>query len=600
MSKNQITTFLWAGLILFGALPLVAQEIKGDPLAPVKTDSPRDTMRSFMEAMNAYRQGLEQNDRELQARIDDAVRCLNLDETSVILRKEQGREAAIYLKEVIDRVIVLQYNRIPHTDDLAAQNAPERKNIWRLRKTDIRIGLVEQGERAGEWLFTPGSVYSARDYFEKIKERPYLKNSGMGAGYKAPWLEQHAPAWTRDQFLEVSWWQWIALFALILLGLVLKQIARYLIQLLERLASRSRSNWDDLIIKAVSDPGGYLVACLLWFVSLQLLKLEGTAMSVTSIILKVFFSAVVVWLFYRLTDVINQWLRQMAARTESTLDDQLVPLFTRTLKILVLILGILVTIQNMGINVLSLLAGLGIGGLAFALAAKDTVANFFGSLMILFDKPFQVGDWIRVGSQEGTVEEIGFRSTRIRTFYNSLVSIPNSEVANASIDNMGAREYRRDVLKLGITYDTDPELMELFLEGIKNIIRANPNARKDYFHVVFNGFGNASLEVMVYYFFKVPDWSNELVEKQNVYLEILRLAKKLGVEFAFPTQTVHIDTLPGQPKVRKPTVVKADAMKKTAHSFGPGGALAHPAGQGHFVPPFREGGDVRVGGDDGG
>ena len=227
-------------------------------------------------------------------------------------------------------------------------------------------------------------------------------------------------------------------------------------------------------------------------------------------------------------------LNRSQKKTESTLDDHLAPLITKALRVFVILFGMLLSIQSLGFNVMSLMAGLGLGGLAFALAAKDTAANLFGSIMIILDRPFKVGDWVNSDGVEGTVEEVGFRSTRVRTFYNSLITIPNSNLANAHIDNLGVREFRRTVLNLGITYSTTSKQIETFIQGIKEIILKNNYTRKDYFHVVFNNYGDFSLNIMVYYFLKVPDWGQELLEKQNINLEILKLAENIGVEFAFP------------------------------------------------------------------
>jgi MscS family membrane protein len=168
------------------------------------------------------------------------------------------------------------------------------------------------------------------------------------------------------------------------------------------------------------------------------------------------------------------------------------------------------------------------------------VSNLFGSLTVLTDRPFQVGDWVVVGDVEGTVEEVGFRSTRIRTFYDSLISLPNSNLIKASVDNLGDRTYRRWSTTLALTYDTPPEKIDAFCEGVRELIRRHPYTRKDYFHVYFNNFGDASLNIMLYMFFKAPDWATELRERHRLGVDILRLAAELGVEFAFPTQTVYL------------------------------------------------------------
>jgi MscS family membrane protein len=204
------------------------------------------------------------------------------------------------------------------------------------------------------------------------------------------------------------------------------------------------------------------------------------------------------------------------------------------------VVGAVFIADNMNINVTSLLAGLGLAGMAFALAAKDMVQNLFGSITVLLDRTFTVGDWILVDGSEGTVEQIGFRSTRIRTFYNSKVTIPNSKFITAAVDNMGERRYRRLSTKLGLTYDTPPDKIEAFCEGIRELVRQHPYMRKDYFHAYFNGYGPSSLDILVYVFWETPDWSTELRERHRFLLDILRLAQRLGVEFAFPTQTLYM------------------------------------------------------------
>lgn len=557
---------------------------KENPLAPVKTDNPRDTMRTFMDAMNDYKKGVELKDESLIDRIDDATRTLNLEDTPYILRKEKGRESAIFLKEVIDRMIVINYDYIPEKSE-----NPEKPLLrWRLKNSEIIISLVQKGDRAGEYLFSPDTAYRAKEFYEKVRHLPYKEGSGGGAHYKKPWLERMVPEWSKKQVLTLNLWQWGGIFFAILLGFIIKGVVRYAVNLLNKFASRSGTNWDNKLIKAGANPLAYVGATGFWFISLHVLRLEGTTLTILSTVIQIVLSVVVIWLLYRLSGVLGEYLEHLAELTESTLDDQLVPLINKTIKIFIVILGVLIAIQNLGINVMSVLAGLGIGGLAFALAAKDTVANLFGSIMILMDRPFQVGDWIKIPGAEGTVDEIGFRSTRIRTFYNSLVSVPNSEIANQKIDNMGLREYRRILTYVGVTYDTPTEKLEAFMEGIKNIIKANPNTRKDYFHVVFNRFGPSSLDIMLYFFFRVPDWSTELVETQNVFLEIVRLAEKIGVDFAFPTQSLHIETMPEKEPVRKPHDINQKNLSNTAKQFGPDGKEARPSGSGLFVPPFLD------------
>lgn len=588
---------LFSLCLLLASFSLRAQsEPRIDSVIWITTDDPRDTMRTFLEAMVDYKKGIETDDPILKNRIKDAVRTLDLSEITV-LKDQTGEEAAICLKEVIDRTIVIDYNLIPSLDrddpnvEFWKADLERRAHRWRLKDTEITIRRVDQGSRQGEYLFTSDTVMRAKDWYERIKGKPYLEAlppERRGTGFEKPLVEQILPEWMNGLIFEIAIWQWVMLALSLIVGFFIKGLIQYLVILSGRIVSKSKSHWDDRLVAAFKGPLGYIVTAGVWFLMLHILHFKGSALSVLTLLLKLFTSIMLIWLVYRLSEVGTDYLAGLTRKTESTLDDQLVPLLNRAVKMIVVIAGILLTVQNLGFNVFSLLAGLGIGGLALALAAKDTVANFFGSLMILFDRPFQVGDWILVGGVEGTVEEIGFRSTRIRTFYDSVISVPNSEVANAKIDNMGLRQYRRIKTVLGVTYDTPAEKVEAFLEGIKNIIKNNPMTRKDYFHVVFNDYGPSSLNILLYFFLKVPSWADELVERQNVLLEILRLANTLEVEFAFPTQTLHV--FDEEPKEEHKINLKN--LAKGANAFGANGEKARPKGSGLFIPPHRESGSA--------
>jgi MscS family membrane protein len=387
------------------------------------------------------------------------------------------------------------------------------------------------------------------------------------------------PPWSKETFIFIPTWKWIGIFVSIFLGLIIKGIVRKLVGLLRRVTAKSETPWDDQLILAVEKPAGYLAAAAFWFISLYVLKFTDPTLKFLTFLVQVVFSVSILVALYGLTDLLADIILTWTKKTETLIDDQIAPLLKRALRVTVVIFGSLVMIQNLGFNVMSVLAGLGLGGLAFALAAKDTCANLFGSIMILVDRPFRIGDWIVTGGVEGTVEEIGFRSTRVRTFYNSQVSIPNSAMAVANIDNMGRRKYRRIKTMLGVTYDTPPEKIEAFAEGIRNIIKANPYTRKDYYHVVFNDFGGYNLNLLLYCFLEVDDWAKELQEKQNIYMEIIRLAHNLKIEFAFPTQTLHVDSLPDK-NTPKDHLKDPMALKNQISEFGPNGKESRPSGVG--------------------
>ncbi|MBN1612046.1 MAG: mechanosensitive ion channel family protein [Polyangiaceae bacterium] len=404
--------------------------------------------------------------------------------------------------------------------------------------------------------------------------------AGLSFAYLGDTLTQYVPASLRGEVFGVALWQYLALLSTLLVGLVIRKIIQFVVSSrLKRLAGSLGQAWAARFVDVFASPGATLAMAVLLGLVYPELGLPDHASKAVSVAVRLLVVVSLVWAVYRLVDVLAERMAAKAAATESKLDDQLVPLIRKSLKLLTLIAGLLFVLENLSVDVTSLLAGLGIGGVAVALAAKDTLANFFGGIMIFVDRPFQIGDWVVVSGVEGIVDEVGFRSTRIRTFYNSLVTIPNAKFMEANIDNYGARRYRRSKFTLNVTYDTTPEQMQAFVEGIRGIIQANPTTRKDYYEVHMSGFGASSLDVLVYFFFEVKTWSEELEQRHYVLLEILRLARKLGVVFAFPTQTLHVDTLaaPGaEPDL--PAPMAPEQLGAVVHAFAPGGAAARPRG----------------------
>ncbi len=500
----------------------------------VRTSSPRETLRTFMTAMDRYTAGKLNGDLSLLQSIDTAVACLNLDGVPLVNRSHDGRETAIFLKEIIDRLWVIDYAQVPGPDEVAGGNLTH----WELQDTGIVISQAHNGE----FLFSPSLVGRVGPFYEQIKNQPYLEGTGQGAAYSPPWILRRVPDWARQRrYFELELWQWIGLFGAILSGLLVRAVTGMFLQLLKLLTSRTKSDWDDRIVAALTGPLGLIVSCGFWLICVKVLLISGLALAVLQIALQVAFFASLIWMAYRFADLAGDYLTLLASRTESTLDDQIVKLVARTLKLFAVLTGIILAAQNLGFNVVSLLAGLSIGGLAVALAMQSTLTNFIGSLIIMIDRAFKVGDWIKIGDTEGDVEEVDFRSTRLRTFYDSVVTIPNSEVMNSKIDNMGRRKHRRVLTSLRITPDTPPEKIESLIEGIKQIIANAPATRKDLYHVVLKDFGPDSLEIMLYFFLKVPDLSRELIERQRVLLEVLRLARKLEIRFATPIQSLQIE-----------------------------------------------------------
>lgn len=246
---------------------------------------------------------------------------------------------------------------------------------------------------------------------------------------------------------------------------------------------------------------------------------------------------------YLAAEAFGSVMQAWSAQTETHIDDQLAPLATKTLKVLVIIVGTLIALQNFGINVTALLAGLGIGGVALAFAAQDTVANVFGTMTILLDSPFKLGDRIKILDIEGNVEEVGFRSTRIRTFYNSVVTLPNSVVAKEKIDNLSAREnIFRFRAVLGFTYGATQEQIQKFCEHLRYFLRQEPTVDQERITIHFTDFAESSLNVLINFHYRTNDPALETATNESFLFAINKIASEQKLSFAFPTRTLVIES----------------------------------------------------------
>jgi len=248
------------------------------------------------------------------------------------------------------------------------------------------------------------------------------------------------------------------------------------------------------------------------------------------------------WFILLLIGILDVYLKKWAAGTESTIDDMLAPIVGKTLRLFIIVIGGIIIVQNLtGLKIGPLLASLGIGGLAVALAAKDSIANFFGTLTILFDKPFQVGQRITIDQHDGTVENVGFRSTRIRTLTGHLVTIPNEKLVNSSVENIGERPHIRWLNNIGITYDTPPDKVEKAVQIIREILENHEGMKEDFPpRVFFNGFNDWSLNIMVVVWYHPPNYWDYQAWLQNICLEIMRRFEAEDIDFAFPSQTIYM------------------------------------------------------------
>lgn len=346
---------------------------------------------------------------------------------------------------------------------------------------------------------------------------------------------------------EILWgvhiWQLFVALVLIFTGFLMKKVISSLFGgLLKDRAGRTRAKWDDDLVSKVAGPLALVLQILLWYAAAAIIVLPEEPVDVRILVfqgLDVAVAVSIVWLLFRLIDVAALVMARFSDETESRLDDQLVPLLRKTLKIFVaLIIGVMI-VQNLGYSVTSVIASLGIGGLALALAAKDAVANFFGSLVVFTDQPFHVGDWISVDDLEGVVEEVGFRTTLVRKFDKSLATVPNQVFTTSTITNHSMREMRRIKLTVGITYEAGPADIEELKRRVSTILAGMPIIDPS-FHVYFDGFGASSLDLLVMCFARTTDYVDFMSAREELMLKVMRTVDDLGLEMAFPTRTVYL------------------------------------------------------------
>jgi len=468
------------------------------------------------------------------------------------LSNKQSKEAAIKLIQIMDgRGHYIDLDEVPNEPNYYDSANNSRSYIIINDYQDIK--LVKKSDR---WVFNYNSIKA----IEKVHGEIFKFGSDK--------LLTLLPKLGTREIFGIYFFQYIGLLTIIFLAFFIHKILSFIINKLF-LRFVKKSGYDHLTdgyLLPVARPASIFLVVGLVSIFVPVLQLSPEFSRYLVVGLSAAMPLFGTVVFYRLVNILALYLTKVADKTESSLDDQLVPLIRKTLKTFVVLIGTLFVLDNLNIDIIPLLTGLSIGGLAFALAAQDTIKNFFGSLMIFVDKPFQIGHWITSGEIDGTVEEVGFRSSRIRTFRNSVMYVPNGKLADSTIDNHGLRQYRRFYTQIAVTYDTPPELIETFVAGLRKIVEQHPDTRKDYYHIYFNDMAAFSLNIMFYVFFTSPNWPGELKARHEILLEILKLAQELGINFAFPTQTLHMENFPGQPSL-SPEYMDKDQMEKKLASY---------------------------------
>jgi MscS family membrane protein len=497
------------------------------------SSGPRQTMYEYLKAMKEFKNGDKTG-------LKRAKSLLYLEHLHSETKENSGALAAKNLINTLDRIERVDVLKIPKKLD--TDKWVYKKEILNTPdgQEELEISIQNYGGVKG-WLFSQVTIEDISKFYDAVKNKEVVSGVKELKDWKAP-LKKIMPNWMGNRAFILINGQWIGLFFIIFIGLILERFARFylaamVLRQLKKLSIHALSAKKE---KQITFPFGMMALSGFFSVAIQVLELEDEALSICFKGARIGFTIATVFLAHHMVDVIALYFEKIAKESDNKFDDILVPLIKKSGKFFVLAVGVVAIGDSLSLDMKGILTGLGIGGLAFALAAKDTLGNVFGSLTVLLDRPFRIGDWVNIDGIEGTVEEVGLRSTRIRTFYDSLITVPNGTLTSVHVDNYGQRRYRRFKTNVGVQYDTKPELLEQFCEKIREIIKAHPHMRQDYYHVYFNSMGDFSLNIFVYVFFITPDWSEELKQRHKFLLDLLKCGNEIGINFAFPTQTLHV------------------------------------------------------------
>ncbi|WP_196891849.1 mechanosensitive ion channel family protein [Aureivirga marina] len=460
-----------------------------------------------------------------------AAKSLYLKDTS------QAEEKAVKLQKIIEgRGLKVDIQKIPNDGNHKDTIGYNIINSYKLFPTRMPEIFVEK--RGKNWYYSEETVNS----IDKLYNDVY------------PWyiasVQKIIPAkFGNKKFLGLEIWQHTIGAILTIFIFVFYFLFKKVVYLLLRkgqliLSKRIRIQAND-ILKQISRTFVLIMIVMILKKVIPSLQLAFSINSVLFLVLNISETIFWIYIFLKIVKYGMRIYEQITLDSPSKLDDQLVPILNKFLKGIVIFVGGLNLLTVFGISFTTVLGAASIGGLAIAFASQDTVKNLIGTFMIFLDKPFQIGDWIETDSVVGRVEEVGFRSSRIRAVDSAIFQIPNSRLSEMIVrNNKRLKTLRRYQTELGVRYDTPPEMLESFIEGVKEIAEKHGNIKRDLINVEFAGFGDSALLILVNVYFYTTDWGKEQSDKHKLHLGILKLANNMGIEFAFNSTTLMIEQFP--------------------------------------------------------
>lgn len=550
--------FLMLISLLFGAA-CSAQAQSGGGLTAPDTSSPRATLKTFLDSVDAYMDlsldatlsyaaSNRSYENEREKRLNDlaelqfinALETLDLSELPSGFRRVLAIESLVRMTDVIARIVIPDLSDVPGHEMM--KDAGETS--WRIPNTRIEISLVTEGARAGEYLFSGRTVANLAVIHQRVADHPPLqvsvkryldglkpyssdttlydlwRNSAVTFGVLPERWSFEMPDWLKAHFLGATIWQWISILFIEIVGVSL-------IFMSWRLSgSMGAPRKMRLFITSVF----VIIYSASATTLLEILQIGGRLLYVVGLVSVVLLYVSAIWVAFAGANAIAEEIIKRQRLRTGGVDSQLIRLGARLIALALTIMLVVQGTSELGFPAYSLLTGLGVSGLAIALAAKDTLSNLLGSIAIMFEKPFRSHDWIKVGDAEGTVERVGFRSTRIRTFEDSVISIPNNHIVNTMVDNLGVRGRRRQQFTVEIPYETPRDTVQSFINGIRTIVTNHAMTSGEGNHVHLNQFNDSGMGVLIHFHLCVLTYELELGERESILFDILALAEEKGIK----------------------------------------------------------------------
>jgi MscS family membrane protein len=537
--------------------PLNAQALDATPAVtgdvayqPIRTESPRDTFDSFLRVSG------ELSDTILQYRLDksialakrlgvlseQALALIDLSQVPAANRRERGNDTLMVLLDIFGRIEAPPLNEIPDVESIAT---PGSSTLWRIPKSPLMVTLIEDGPRAGEYLFSADTVRSAPRYLRGIETTPlrqpvpfgsWLEMSRHITGPLVPlWLERAMPSALNIHLLDTPAWKSLLTGFLYALVFAIGWLVRRLIRVLES------DNPLTRVLLRFTTPLTILALVQIVVPVMALnINLTGRAADLQSQMQTVIVYFTFSWLFWLASRAFFEWLIQSPSIGEKSYDANLLRLVSGIIGIIGIILILAFGGQELGLPVLSLLAGLGVGGLAVALAIRPTLENLISGFTLYIDKPIRVGDFCTFGGQNGTVENIGIRSTQIRALDRTLISIPNAQFADMQLVNWARCDQMLLQETIGVRYETTPDQLRFLLAKLREMLHRHPRIDSPTIRVRFVGYGDSSLNIGIRVYAKTREWNDFFAIQEDVLLRIYDIVVGAGTSFAFPSQTLYL------------------------------------------------------------